>query len=230
MKQGTFFAVGVGPGDPELITVKAVRILSECPVLAPPQTKNGDMLALEILKGTVDVSGKVILPIRFAMSRDRAAREKAHLRAADEICAYLERGMDVAMPNLGDVSIFATGSYLAELLKGRGFETVMIPGVTSFSAIGAALGESLTEMDKPLHILPAGAMDRKSALDWPGTKVLMKSGKQARALRDALLEREIPAVAVENCGLPGERIYRELCEMPDEPGYFTTLIVKEPNV
>lgn len=70
-RNGVLYGVSVGPGDPELMTLKAVRCLEKCPVIAAPQTAGGRMLALDIARGAVGLDGKTILPLRFAMSRDR---------------------------------------------------------------------------------------------------------------------------------------------------------------
>ena len=177
VKQGIFYGVGVGPGDPELLSAKALGVLEACPVLACPQTKSGEMLALDIVRGAMDLEGKTLLPLYFTMSRDRAKQQEAHRAAADAVRPYLEAGQDVAMAILGDVSIFSTYCYLMELVKARGFETRMVPGVPSFCAVAARLGISLTKMNAPLHIVP-GSWDLPQALEWPGNKILMKSGSQ----------------------------------------------------
>lgn len=230
MKQGVFYGVGVGPGDPELMTLKAVRVLERCPVIAAPQTKNGEMLALRIASGAADLTGKTVVPLSFSMDRDPAVRQESHEAAARIVRSWLDQGQDVAMPNLGDVSIYATCAYLMELLKTWGYETVMVPGVTSFCASAARLGVSLTEMDQGLHILP-GSADTESALDLPGTKVLMKSGRQLPAVLEALDRRGLleSSMLVENCGLPGEAVYPDLSRQapPPETGYFATLIVRK---
>ena len=230
MKRGIFYGVGVGPGDPELLTVKALRVMGECPVLACPQTKSGEMLALDIVRQAMDVSGKTILPLHFTMSRDAAVQRAAHEKAADEVCRWLEQGMDVAMPNLGDVSIYSTYCYLMELVRLRGFETRMVAGVPSFCAIAARLGVSLTEMNSPLHIAP-GSFDLEEVLHWPGNKVLMKSGSQMPGVLQAIEEHASLAnsAMIQNCGLPNERVFPNLArEVPQEStGYFATVIVKE---
>lgn len=230
MKKGLFYGVGVGPGDPELMTLKAARVLERCPVIAAPRTKSGGMLALDIASGAVDMKGKTVLPLYFSMERDKAARHGAHLAAAEAVREHLDGGRDVAMLNLGDVSIYATCSYLMELLKARGYETVMVPGVPSFCAVAARLGVSLTEMDSPLHIAPGG-VDLDAALDQPGTRVLMKSGRQLPAVLEALEARGIlgTSMLVQNCGLPGEAVYGDLSQSRPEGrnGYFSTIIVKE---
>ena len=144
---------------------------------------------------------------------------------------YLAKGLDVAMLNLGDVSIYATYSYLMEIFKDRGYETVMVPGVPSFCAVAARLGISLTEMNTALHISPGGAA-LGEALDLPGTKVLMKSGRQMPAVLEALKTKGTlgNSMLVQNCGLPGEAVYPDLSKAvpgEDSMGYFATVIVKE---
>ena len=151
---GTFYAVGVGPGAPELLTLQAANILKRCPVIAAPQTRSGQMLALDIAQGALDLREKENLPLSFTMSREPALREESYREAARQIEAFLQKGLDVAMVNLGDVSVFATAYYILERIREDGFETLMAPGVTSFSAVAARLGWSLTEMETPLHIIP----------------------------------------------------------------------------
>ena len=231
VKKGIFYGVGVGPGDPELLTLKAVRLLERCPVIAAPRTKGGGMLALEIASGAADLGGKTVLPLDFSMERDRAKQRASHLAAADLVEPYLAKGLDVAMLNLGDVSIYATYSYLMEIFKDRGYETVMVPGVPSFCAVAARLGISLTEMNTALHISPGGAA-LGEALDLPGTKVLMKSGRQMPAVLEALKTKGTlgNSMLVQNCGLPGEAVYPDLSKAvpgEDSMGYFATVIVKE---
>ena len=227
-KKGVFYGVGIGPGDPELLTLKAVRVLESCYVIAAPQTKSEQMLALDIASAAVDLSNKEIVPLFFTMERDKERQRAAHLEAADRLEVYLADGQDVAMLNLGDVSIYATYSYLMEIFKERGYETVMIPGVPSFCAVAARLGESLTEMNTPLHILPAGAVPLSESLSMSGTKVLMKSGKRLHEVADALDRQGLLSHAkmVKNCGLPDERVCTDLYAQ-ESAGYFATIIVKE---
>ena len=230
MKKGVFYSVGVGPGDPELITLKAVRTLERCPVVAAPQTKNGEMLALSIARQAVSLEGKTVVPLHFTMSRDKAQQHAAHLAAAQALRPHLDAGRDVAMLNLGDVSIYATAAYLADILAADGYETRMVPGVTSFCAAAARLGQSLTGgMEQPLTITPGRCA--AEVLAAPGAKVLMKSGRQLpetlAALADAgLLSR---SAMVCNCGLPNEEVWPDLTDYDParSAGYFATILVKE---
>ena len=85
MKQGIFYCVGVGPGDPELMTLKAVRVVEGCPVIAAPRTKSGEMLALEIAKQAMNLEDKLILPIDFSMTRDEDRRQEEYEAGARAI-------------------------------------------------------------------------------------------------------------------------------------------------
>lgn len=228
-KLGIFYGVSVGPGDPELLTLKACRVLKACPVIAAPRSRSGEQLALSIAGQVVDLDGKALLSLPFTMSRDKAELEAAWQRNADLVAAYLDRGLDVAMAVLGDVSTYSTYCYVMERLKQRGYPTRMIPGVTSFAAIAARLGESLVEGREALHILPASHPDQLAGLDLPGTKILMKSGRDLPQVISALEEKSLldRAQLVANCGLPGELVCRDLRELDGPVGYYATIIVKE---
>ncbi len=224
-KQGVFYAVSVGPGDPELLTRQACRVLADCPVVAAPRMKSGRMLALDIAAGAVDTQGKTILPLDFTMERSEAVREDSYRMAAAAIEAELSAGRDVAMVNLGDVSVYATAYYILERIRADGFETVMCPGVTSFCAVAARLGRSLTRMEEPLHILP-GSTELDNALPLPGTKVVMKSGKAIYKAAAALERHGLLANAgmVADCGLETEQVYTDLRQLPEEISYFATIV------
>ncbi len=229
VRQGVFYGVGVGPGDPELLTVKALKTLEHCPVIAAPRTRSGETLALDIVRQALSLEGKTILPLDFTMSRDPAVLRQSRLRAAEAIMAHLSAGRDTAMLNLGDVSIYATFSYLMDILTDRGYEAVMVPGVPSFCAVAARLGTSLTTVSSPLHILPGSGGSLAELLDLPGTKVLMKSGRQLPQAAEALRQRGLleKAAMVRDCGLPTEQVCRDLTHLPQDTGYFATVIVKE---
>ena len=233
-KCGTFYGVGIGPGDPELATVKAVRILEVCPVIAAPRTGGEAMVALDIAGKVVDLEGKTILPMDFTMDRDVIKRRDSYRTNADAAAAFLDRGLDVAMVNLGDVSIYSTYGYIADELRERGYETAMIPGITSFSAAAAALNINLTVMNEPLHIIPAVGTDPGEYLHLPGTGVVMKAGRHLPELIDAIREQgllENTSLAV-NCGMEGEILVENLgdcAELPGKPGYFTTVIIREKS-
>ena len=215
--KGKFYGVSVGPGDPELITIKAVKTIESCPVIAAPKTPGGSTLALDIASSAVDLRGKTVITPEFAMSGDREKTRKSHLLAAEEICSYLERELDVAMVNLGDVSVYSTFSHMEELVRERGFASERIAGVTSFCAAAAAAGINLTKGGLPLHILPWRYAPRYAEEE--GMKVIMKPG-DVGSVKRAFAGRG--AVAVSNCGLGNEKIER--LEEVGDCGYFTLVI------
>lgn len=227
---GIFYGVSVGPGDPELLTVKAVKLLEKVDIIATPRTFDRNnvekTLALDIASGVVDLSGKEILKLDFLMTRDENLQGKRHEEIAEQMAEKLRRGKDVAMLNLGDASLYATFSYIMELLKNQGFSVEIIPGVPSFCAIAAKLQTSLTTMNQPLHILPAGRLEEVFPLE--GTKVVMKTGKSMGKVKSFLLKQEkvYQVQGMERCGLTDEKIIHSVEELEEDLGYFTTLIIK----
>ena len=230
MKQGKLICVSVGPGDPELLTLAAVRAFREAPVVAAPVTAGGRMLAFEIASAAVGLSGKETLPLRFSMAAAGEARAAEYRAAAESVAARLRTGKDVAMAVLGDVSVYSTAALLAKLVEEKGFGVRMIPGVTSFCAAAGRLGVSLVEGERPLHVL-SGREPAQEALSLPGTKVFLKSGRELPALLEAIAGRGLTekSMLVRNCGLPGEEVFRDLSELPSgfDGGYFSLVIVKE---
>ncbi len=240
-EKGTFYGIGVGPGDPELITVKALKIIKSCPVIAAPRTGNGDMVALDIvwrtgvLAGTAEIteeSDKKILAMDFTMDKDPAKRKENYRKNAEAAARYLDNGQDVAMVTLGDVSLYSTVHYIADELISRGYEIIMVPGVPSFSAAAASLAIPLAEMDAPVHIIPSVRNNSDDYLDLPGTKVLMKAGRHLHRTLDELDRRgllDVTSLAV-NCGMDDEILIKKLGDdepLPDKTGYFTTVIVRD---
>ncbi|MGN0703294.1 MAG: precorrin-2 C(20)-methyltransferase [Lentihominibacter sp.] len=228
MERGKYYSVSVGPGDPENMTLKAVRVLEAASVIAVPQTASGQTMALDIARGAVDFSDKEIVRVQFTMSRDKDVLRRSREEIADRIQVYLDNGEDVAMVNIGDVSIFSTAVYIGEILEARGYGTCMIPGVTSFCASAAEANVSLVEGDDRLSVISAGS-DIDEALELPGTKVIMKAGKQINIVIEKIRKRGLKASMVCNCGLENQKIYKDLSEYgPEETaGYFAVIIVRQ---
>lgn len=227
--KGTLWGVGVGPGDPELLTLKAKRVIEAAPVIAAPVTRGQATVALDIARQACDIAGKKIVEVRFSMSKDAATREAEHELVVDTLCTELAAGRDVALLQLGDASIFATYQRIAPAVRERGFEAHAIAGVPSFCAIAAATDRDLTpQMSSPLHIVPAGYGDLADAFALPGGKVIMKAGRSLAKTKEQLREAGLLecAAMVSNCGLPGEQIFTSLADAPDEnASYFSTIIV-----
>lgn len=229
MKKGKLYGVSTGPGEAELITVKALKTIEKTPVIAAPRTKGENCMALDILKQVFDISKKEIIYLDFSMKRDADILESTHNIQAAQIIEVLNRGLDVSMLNIGDASLFGTYCYIRDIVENEGYETEVIPGVTSFSAIAAKLGKSLTVMEAPLTIIPGDCENIEDYLSRPGTKVLMKSGRDLPAVKSAIEKAGLMenSSLVANCGLPTERVFEKLSDSDDNEGYFATILIGE---
>jgi len=222
---GTFYGVGVGPGDPELLTQKAVRLVRECDALAIPHRDPEKCFAYRIACGAApEAKDKPLLCIDMPMTRDKDVRKAAYEAGAERIANALSAGKTVVFVTLGDPSVYSTFAYLAAKVSAKGYDVRWVPGVTSFCAAAAALGEPLCTDREPLHILPGGA-NAEEALAYSGTKVFMKG--ELGPLLDAIGKTGAEAQAVENCGTEDERVYRTRAEIPAEAGYYLVTVVKE---
>ncbi len=228
MKKAVFTGVGLGPGDPELITLKAYRTLKNAEAIVFPDSGGGINPAARIISQLDGLCPQETLSLKLPMTRDKAELNRAHQTAAKQIIDLLSAGKSVCMPVIGDVSIYSTFSYLAPLVADAGFAVSMIPGVPSFCAAAAKLGISLTSMESEVHILPrSDALFEKLKL--PGTKIIMKSGRTLPEVKKALCDAGVyeKTAMVVNCGLPGEEVYPQLDQAPEKTGYFTLLIVRD---
>lgn len=225
-KQGILYGVGVGPGDPELLTLKAVRILKECDVIAIPQENKENCTAYQIARQAVpELDEKPCLPLPMPMTKDQAKLVSSHEAAAARTAEQLAAGRTVALITLGDATVYSTYLYIHERIKRMGFETRIINGIPSFCAAAARLDMPLVNGSQKLHILPA-SYQIEEALDLPGVKVLMKSGRQMPKVKALLRGRGMEARMVENCGMEGEKTYQSLEEIPDQAGYFSLVIAE----
>lgn len=225
--RGIVYGVGVGPGDPELMTLKAVRLIRENRVIAVPGGNAAGSAAYRIAAAAVpELAEKEVVGVPMPMTRDRAALETAHRRGAALLEEYLGRGENVVFLTLGDPAVYSTFSYLQHILERDGWRVELVSGVPSFCAAAARLNRPLAEWDEPLHILPAAhRAEEMTALS--GTYVLMKSASRMAEVKELLRRSGREADAVENCGMDGERICRGVDEIPDDAGYFTLIVARE---
>ncbi len=226
MERGTLYGVGVGPGDPELVTVKAVRLLKQADIVAVPDKGTGEKTALQIVKDYVDEEKVQYFPT--PMIRDQQALQHNYESQADRICAFLDQGKTVVFITLGDPTVYSTYYYIHKIVESRGYEAELIPGVPSFCAVAARLGISLCERSERLLIVPASS-PVEDALPIQANKVFMKAGSSILELQQQLknagqLEE---AYAVENCSMENEHVWRSFSEMDQPSGYYSIVVVKE---
>jgi precorrin-2 C(20)-methyltransferase len=226
MGTGTLFGVSVGPGDPELLTLKAVRTIQQCSVIAAPCTRGGKTLALDIASSIVPLNGKKLIHLEHRMTTDKWALLQQYEENTRLIAAELDAGANVALLNLGDVSIYSTCSYIMDAIRNAGYSCQMIPGVPSFCACAAAAQQSLVQRDQPLTIFPGSYRDIDSELDAPGSKVLMKPASSLPALRKKILEKGLQEKCrvISDCGLASQKIGS--IEDEDIASYFTTILIR----
>jgi len=227
MSKGMLYGVSVGPGDPELLTVKAIRVIQESDVIAVPNIGHKRQTAYTIAEAYLD--GKQLLECPTPMTRNAQERQDAYAENARKICEQLAEGRNVAYLCLGDIGVYASFAPVNEHVRAAGFEVCIVPGVTSFSASAARLGTVLCEGSERLLITPVMSGNVDEILDVPANKVFMKSGKEVLSLRDKLAERgELDGASmVINCGLPDEKVFPHLADVTeDDADYFSIVLVK----
>ena len=224
---GILYGVGVGPGDPELMTLKAVRLIKDNDIIAVPGKEPTKTVAYKIAAGAVEeLKNKTLLPIYMPMTLDKEEQRRNHIEGAKTIEKYLNEGKNVVFLTLGDPTIYSTFSYIQHIVDNDGYKTEFVSGIPSFCAAAARMNISLAEWNEPLHIIPAvHKLDDK--LTESGNYILMKSGSQMQQVKGILNQSGRNVKMVENCGMPDEHIYNNVNEIPDNAGYYSLIIAKE---
>lgn len=229
MNKGKLWGVGVGPGDSELLTLKAARLIKQCDMVVVPDSKRRNV-AMEIAKGAVpEIDNKEILKVHMPMTRDKEILESVHWEAAKLIGEQLEQGKVLVFLTLGDPTVYSTYYYVHKNVEKMGFECEIVPGITSFCAAAARMGISLSEGGDGLYVMPGSYENVEKGLDVPGTKVIMKSGKSIGEVKKVLIDNKerLSTMMIENCGMADEKIYHSADEIDEDAGYFSLVIVKE---
>lgn len=223
---GILYGIGVGPGEPELLTLKAVRIIRECDVIAVPGEDYRESVAYKIALGAVEEMGEMtVVGMPMPMTKDRKVLDDNYRQIADRIEQWLEEGKRVGFLTLGDVTIYSTYLYVHQMVTADGYQTEIINGIPSFCAVASRLNTGLVERSEELHVIPA-SYQVEDALKLPGTKIFMKAGRQLRRVKEQLKEAGAQVVMVENCGMDGEKIYRGIEEINEDAGYYSLMIVR----
>ena len=224
---GTLYGLGIGPGDPELLTLEAVRLIRENEVIAFPGEMPQETVAYKIaVQAVPELAEKELTALPMPMTKDPKVLEETHTHAADIVENFLKNGKNVVFLTLGDPTVYSTYLYVHKKILERGLKAEIVSGITSFCAVAARLNMGLVEKAEPLHVIPA-SYQIEEALKLPGTKVLMKAGKKMKEVKATLQEIGAQAVMIENCGMPDEKIYANAEEIPENAGYYSLIIVKE---
>lgn len=236
MKQrtGILYGIGVGPGDPDLITLKAVKILSRVDVVfAAASTQNPHSLALSIARPHIPEATPVEL-LHFPMTRDRSATRRAWETHAHRLVTVLESGRDAGFLTLGDSLTYSTFGYLMKHVQAAAphIDVQTVPGITSYLAAASRLNTPLVEGEGSLMIVSGatGGGRLRSLSRKPETVVFLKAYRNLKDICAAIEESgQYPhCAAVKNCGQPNEEVVVDieaLCRQ--KPDYWTLIIARQ---
>ncbi|MEL7314872.1 MAG: precorrin-2 C(20)-methyltransferase [Cyanobacteria bacterium J06559_3] len=235
---GQLWGVGVGPGDPELITLKAARLLQTAPVVAFPAGRDGNPGIAESIVSDLLQPDQIRLALYFPYVQETTALQTAWQKAAEAVWTHLAIGRDVIFATEGDASFYSTFTYLAQALQQYYPKAIVqtVPGVCSPLAAAAILGEPLTILTQRLTVLPAlyRVTDLETALDQSDRVVLMKVASVYPLVWQVLKQRCLLAQSsvVVRATQPSQQVYRNLETYPDlDLPYFSLLMVHcQPSI
>lgn len=227
MKQGKLYGLGVGPGDPELLTLKAVRLLGEADIIVVPDKGKGEKTALHIVRDYV--KDKELLFCPTPMVRDLNVLSDAYDSIANQLAPLLDQGKTLVYITLGDPSIYSTYVYVHQRIQALGYDCEFIPAVPSFCAVAARLGVSLCERSERLMIVPASHKNINDCLEIDSNFIFMKAGKEISTLQETLKSNDLldNSSLVANCGMEGEQVFQNFEDMTETTGYFSVVVVKK---
>jgi precorrin-2/cobalt-factor-2 C20-methyltransferase len=233
MTFGKLYGVGVGPGAPDLLTLRAVSVLKTAPVLALPRSSDyGASMAWRIVKPVIGENpDQERLTLTFPMNKDPERLRPAWDRAFSAIGERLERGLSLAFVTEGDPSLYSTFIYLQREAPARwpGIEIEVVPGVSSIAAVPAVTGIPLADGLERIAILPAGygVEDLESVLDAFDTTILMKIGGKMKRIVSVLESKGLldRAVYVSKATMGEQRILRDLRTVAAERGDCFAMVV-----
>lgn len=223
-----FYGIGVGPGDPELLTLKAARILNEIDVLLVPQTqKDKKGVAYNIIESYLKQDIEMVY-IDFPMVIDEERFVKAGNEAALIIQEQIASDRNCAFVTLGDPSVYSTYGYIVKALKDT-VQIETIPGITSFCAAAALANRPLVEKDEILTVIPMNASDKRieAALEASDAFVFMKIYKREKRVVEHLNKYNMvqDGILVQRCGFPDAKVHHDVIESLEQNDDYLTLVL-----
>lgn len=227
MKKGILYGVGVGPGEPELLTMKAARLILENDVIAVPGKVPEETLAYQTaVEAVPELAEKTLLPLDTPMVYDLELLAEAHRQNARTVAEYLEAGKNVVYLCLGDPGVYGSLNKLRDEVEALGHTCETVAGITSFCASAARLGIPLSDWDEHLHVVPCVMLPEDYVLT-DENYIFMKPGKKVPLLKRLIAEGGYDGYAVMRCGMEDEQVFYDLRDLPDDAGYMTLIIAKK---
>ena len=224
---GTLYGIGVGPGDPELLTLKAVRLVQAAAVVAYPAAEDRRSIARGIVAAYLH-EGQVEVALRFPLAESSAPAQRFYDAAAEALAAHLEAGRDVAVLCEGDPLFYGTFMYLHTRLAAR-FRCEVVPGVSSLTAGAGALGVPLAYRNDVLSVIPATLPIEvlRARLETADAAVILKVGRHFAAVRAVLHDLGLASRAryIERATMPEERVVPLDAVDPDAVPYFSMIVI-----
>ena len=234
MTIGVFYGIGIGPGDPDLITLKAAHILSQCrTVFVPKARATEESTALSIAGRHLHPQAD-ICELVFPMTMDKTKLRQSWIDNARQVASALESGADAAFLTLGDAMLYSTYIYLVRALRDvlPGAAIITVAGITAFSAAAALTHFPVGTGKLPATIVPTSddLAELREILQRKGTKVLMKIGRRLDAILEVLEETGMldRSLLVSRVGLENQRIetdLRSLLGCNSDVGYLSIILV-----
>lgn len=231
MQKGKFYGIGVGVGDPENITLKAIKTLNNVDVIVLPEAKEGEgSTAFSIVKEYVKENVEQLF-LEFPMIKDVEARKVFRKNNAEIIKKELEQGKNVAFLTIGDPMTYSTYTYVLEHMT-EDTEVETIAGITSFNSISARLNVPLIIGDEDLKVISVNKKtDFYKEIENNDNLVLMKISRNFEKIKEVIIEtgNKDNVVIVSDCGKDTEIIYTNIEKIEKVP-YFSTLILKKKGI
>jgi precorrin-2/cobalt-factor-2 C20-methyltransferase len=230
---GKFYIIGVGPGDPGLLTARSLELLQHSRRIFIPVSGEGrESLALDIIREHLS-PGAAITELLFPMTHDRQIMEEAYRSNYSAISGVLHTGQDAVLVTIGDPATYSSAWQVLKLMKRHdpAVACEVVPGITSYAAAAARAGVQLAQGHETLMVVSSYSDARKleTLIDCADTVVFLKTYRRRGMILDVLRARGVldRCIYIRRCGLTGEEIIRDLEALPDEVDYFSMIILKK---
>ncbi len=226
MNKGKLYGIGIGPGDPDLITLKAVKALKKADIIYVPKSKEQESTALNIIQTHLPENATV-MSLEFPMSKKIQTRLDSRKSNAELIINNLKDGLTSVFLTLGDPMLYSTYSYVLEHI-GSSFEVETIPGIYSFAAISSILSKPLCKGDEKLAVISSFDENTPSLLETVHTIICMKVSAYGQSLYEHLNQNPPGYFAmITDVGKPNQRIHNTLEILNGKIPYFSTAILQK---